>query len=85
MKEYQIDIGHRAVWVNGPAGECIGRFGIMGIDVHRRIEDQHLGECLDCTHDRVTPADWHRFQKSMLTHHSVDLSAVPMPVFIREK
>lgn len=81
----QIDIGHRAIWVNAETGECIGRFGVYGIDVHRRMVDQHLGECLDCTHGRVTPAEWTRFQESMLAHHGVDLSDVDMPSFVHQE
>jgi hypothetical protein len=79
--EAEIIIGSRAIWVNAPTGECIGRFGVWGIDVHRRMQDQHLGECLDCTHARVTTKDWARFQASMLEHHAVDLSGVPVPNF----
>lgn len=82
--EHQVEVGHRAVWVNaGDNGECLGRFGLYGIDVHRRISEQHLGQCLDCTHGRTTSSDWTRFQQSMLEHHGVDLSAVTMPSFVR--
>jgi hypothetical protein len=80
----EVQIGAQAVWVNAPTGECIGRFGVYGIDVHRPIAEQHLGQCLDCTHERVTPKDWTRFQNSMLTYHGVDLSAVEMPSFVKE-
>jgi hypothetical protein len=79
----QVDIGHRAIWVNSET-ECIGRFGMFGIDVHRRLADQHLGlgECLDCTHTRTTPDDWRKFQNSMLAHHGVDLSHIAVPSFV---
>lgn len=83
---HAVEIGARAVWVNaGDTGECLGRFGVYGIDVHRRISNQHLGECLDCTHARTTAADWQRFQRSMLAHHEVDLSGVPTPGFVKEQ
>lgn len=84
MAIIEIQIGTRAIWVNADTGECIGRFGVYGIDVHRPVADQHLGECLECTHGRTTREDWHRFQRSMLAHHGVDMSGVPMPDFVRE-
>jgi hypothetical protein len=77
-----IQIGTRAIWVNASTGECLGRFGLMGIDVHRRIEDQGQGECLNCTHGKTTRADWARFQRSMLKFHGVDLSHVPAPRWV---
>ena len=81
---HEVLIGHQAVWVNGGRGECLGRFGIWGIDVHRRVDEQHLGQCLDCTHSQTTPDDWGRFQKSMLMHHGVDLFHIRMPSFVKE-
>lgn len=82
----EVQIGHRAVWVNAGTGECIGRFGVYGIDVHHGLADQaERGECLDCTHARTGPADWLRFQRSMLEHHGVDLSKVPMPKFVENQ
>lgn len=82
MNEFEILVGDRAVWINDSFG-CLGRFGVMGIDVHRKLDDQHLGQCLDCTHAKVNPQDWTRFQSSMMTHHGVDLSHVEMPDFAR--
>jgi hypothetical protein len=81
-----IQIGHRAIWVHaGDTGECLGRFGVYGIDVHRRIGDQCSGQCLDCTHNRTTADDWNRFQRSMLAYHGVDLSHIPMPSFVQDQ
>lgn len=80
-----VEIGRRAVWVHAnDTGECLGRFGVYGIDVHRRISEQNLGQCLDCTHGPTTAADWHRFQNSMLEHHGVDIFAVDAPAFVKE-
>jgi hypothetical protein len=79
----EIQIGPRAIWVNADTGECIGRFGVWGIDVHRRMADQHLGECLNCTHARTTSDDWIEFQRSMLVHHGVDLSRIETPSFVK--
>ena len=83
-QEIEILVGHHAVWVNGPNGDCLGRFGRMGVDVHRSAAEQMagLGECLDCTHAPVTAKDWHRFVRSMLLHYSVDLSHLAVPSFV---
>lgn len=80
---FQIQIGHRAVWVNAATGECIGRFGIFGVDVHRTASEQHLGKCLDCTHGRVTASDWQRFVTSMLHYHGVDIAGMAVPEFAK--
>lgn len=63
------------VWVNGPEG-LLGRFGRYGIDIHRPLEEQTTGgECLFCTHSRVTPRDWDLFCQKMLEHFDIDVSA----------
>ena len=80
--KYEILIGTCAIWVNADTGECIGRFGRFGIDIHRRVEDQHLGQCLYCTHARVTAYDWVQFKVGMRMFHGVDLSRVDMPRFV---
>ena len=80
--KFEIMVGARAVWVNADTGECIGRFGLYGVDVHRRVADQHLGECLACPHGRVTADDWRLFQTAMLDHYEIDLSHLAMPDFV---
>lgn len=80
--KYIIQIGSRAIWISGPQGECLGRFGVYGIDIHRRLSGQHLGECLDCTHGRVNYSDWVRFVRGMSKHHDVDLSSLMTPGFV---
>lgn len=68
------------VWVNAPSGECIGRFGRQGIDVHRTIADQiGLGECLHCTHAPTTAADWDTFVEKMQEHHGVKIARQHRP------
>lgn len=52
----QISSDGITVWINGSQG-LIARFGRMGIDIH--CEDK--GECLFCTHCRVTAKDWDLF------------------------
>ena len=71
MIDHEIISDGVTVWVN-TAILCIGRFGRMGIDVHRgTIEEQRVSECLDCTHGPVSPEDWERFKSSMLKFHGV--------------
>ncbi len=84
VPDYQIDGGHAAVWVSCADGSCIGRFGKMGIDVHKTLTQQLAGEgeCLECTHGRTTPADWHRFVASMMKHYQIDLSDMEMPEWL---
>jgi len=61
------------VWVNGPRG-LLGRFGRNGLDVHRPVEDQQeKGECLFCTHEPTTLADWKVFVEKMLLHFGVSV------------
>lgn len=62
---HQIDSDGVTVWVNGAFG-LLGRFGRNGIDVHRPVEDQMVrGECLHCTHEPTTAADWDIFVSKM--------------------
>lgn len=57
----------RTVWVNGPDGLCIGRFGRRGIDVHRSMAEQlKTGkQCLACTHSRPDLVGWEQFIRLM--------------------
>ncbi len=78
--QVQIDTGANAVWVN-TATYCIGRFGRMGIDIHRDLGAQTdgQGECLLCTHGAVSEADWDAFVAGMLEHHGVTVPASAKP------
>lgn len=81
----QIQVGTRAVWINAnDTGECIGRFGVFGSEVHRRISEQRLGYYLEVTSGRVTMKDWHYFQESMLAHYGIDLLHIAVPSFVSE-
>ena len=61
------------VWVNGPGG-LLGRFGRNGVDIHRPLNDQEeKGECLSCTHEPTTLADWNLFVQQMLKHCGVSV------------
>ncbi len=57
----------QTVWVHDENdGSCIGRFGRMGIDIHRPIAEQvEHGQCLMCTHGRTGPDEWRRFVVAM--------------------
>jgi hypothetical protein len=76
-EEVEITYGHSAVWVN--TSVCLGRFGIMGIDVHSNVAAQIAGEqkCLYCTHAKTTIADWHRFIIAMK-----EFCDQPIPIFL---
>lgn len=73
----QIETDGRTVWVNGHDGMCLGRFSQVGIDIHRSFADQAagLGECLECTHEPATAADWDRFQAGMMAHHGIQVAS----------
>jgi hypothetical protein len=74
MRDTQIDTDGITVWVNDSNG-CIARFGVMGIDVHHKLEEQkRQGECLFCTHAKVTAQDWDTFKAKVLEHHGVVVS-----------
>jgi hypothetical protein len=57
----------QTVWVNGSNG-AIGRFGVLGVDIHNEAND----DCLDCSHKRTTIEDWHYFVEAMVRIYSID-------------
>lgn len=68
---FEITTNGTTVWVNGEQS-LLGRFGKMGIDVHRPLDANGCdGECLYCTHEPVTERDWETFKVKMLGHHGV--------------
>ena len=71
---YEVQVGLNAVWVNVETGECLGRFGKMGIDVHQTVAKQMEGypQCLFCTHSATTKKDWEDFVSAMARHHAID-------------
>ena len=74
----------RTVWVNGPDGSCLGRFGLLGVDIHRSATDQINGEpeCLVCTHGRVSPTEWRHFVTAMAEHHGIQIPPELRPNFL---
>ena len=81
MRDYDVVSDGLTVWVNAASGECLGRFGKFGIDVHKKVEDQRDGasECLFCTHGPTTLADWEAFRVSMALHHRVQVGDTHRP------
>jgi hypothetical protein len=52
----------------------------MGIDVHRPMdEQQEKGECLYCTHEPVTRADWDVFVAKMKEHLGITVPKRYLP------
>ena len=80
---FLIDTDGRTVWVTGSDGSCIGRFGRMGVDVHRPFEQQldGKGECLTCTHGPTGDAEWQLFVAEMLRHHEVGINDAYRPAY----
>lgn len=50
----------KTVWVNNESGDCLARFGTLGIDNHTSTEEQLNGasQCLYCTHGKTDINDW---------------------------
>lgn len=84
--EYAIESDGITVWVN-TGFECIGRFGRMGIDIHRTMDQQMKGgsECLECTHGPVSRLDWERFKEAMLEYYGVAVDDEHMPARFRDQ
>lgn len=82
-----IESDDRTVWVHASDGSCIGRFGWMGVDIHRPFEEQTagVGECLCCTHGPTGIEEWRLFVTEMKRHHDVDVSDRHMPQRLRGK
>jgi hypothetical protein len=63
---HQIMSDGVTVWVNGPDGCSVARFGRAGIDIHRPFEEQRTqGACLFCTHAETTYDDWKLFRQKV--------------------
>ena len=79
-KQYQIATDSVTVWVNGVS--CLGRFGRLGIDIHRSITDEQKtkGECLFCTHGETTVRDWYTFVEKMYDLHHIVVPARYKPI-----
>jgi hypothetical protein len=73
IERFEISSDGRTVWVNGEAA-LLGRFGVMGIDIHRPVDEQNsLGECLHCTHGPTGLPDWEVFVIKMKEHFDIQV------------
>ena len=83
--DIDIDIDIRSdgktVWVNAADGSCIGRFGRAGIDIHKTGSQQLAGEgeCLFCTHEPTTEADYDLFTARMQQLYGVTVGPEHRP------
>lgn len=70
-EKVQLLTDGRTCWVNTENGECIGRWGRLGIDVHHTVEQQriHGKQCLEC----VQGGSWERFCDAMHGHYGVNI------------
>lgn len=72
----QVSADGRTVWVHAADGSTVGRFSAtFGMDVHRTVTEQLRGEgqCLHCTHEAPTQAQWEEFCHLMMTHHGISV------------
>ena len=81
---YEITTNGTTVWVNGATG-LLGRFGIHGIDIHRKLEEQsEKGQCLFCTHETTTGHDWMTFVAKMKELHGIEVPVLEFtPIRLR--
>ncbi|WGK63474.1 hypothetical protein QAO71_17030 (plasmid) [Halopseudomonas sp. SMJS2] len=77
--DYEVIISGQAdtVWINGPDGSCVGRFGLMGVDLHTTVSEQMDGasQCRLCTHGKPTPEDWTLFREKASEWWNVEIPA----------
>lgn len=75
--DIQVSLDRSTVWVHYADGSTIGRFSKKwGIDVHRTVTEQIAGasQCLSCTHDAPTAAQWEEFCALMEQHYAIPIS-----------
>lgn len=65
----------KTVWVNNSSGDCIARFGALGIDIHTSVEEQLKGasQCLFCTHRKTDINDWKAFKVKVKELFGIDV------------
>lgn len=73
-------VSGRTVWINGPDGGSIARFGLGGIDIHRTAREQAAqGACLYCTHTSPTRADWDLFVDKVRELYGIEVGEEHRP------
>ena len=66
--QVQVSQDGQTVWVHSMDGSTVGRFSRrFGLDVHRTVTEQLQGapQCLHCTHEVPSHADWVLFWRLM--------------------
>jgi hypothetical protein len=75
--KYQLECSENknAVWIHASDGSTVGRFGIMGVDLHNTATEQMAGkpECRLCTHGRVTEDDWTLFKDKVYEWWGIEI------------
>jgi hypothetical protein len=83
-KLYEVISDGITVWVNGSQGN-LARFGRNGIDIHRPpLQMLQKGECLYCTHEKVTAADWDLFVAKVKEHYGIEIEEQYRPDRFKE-
>lgn len=77
-----VETDGNTVWVQNAQGDCLARFGRLGIDIHRSTAAQLAGEsqCLFCTHERTTIEDWELFRQKVKHLHGIEVPEEAMPM-----
>ena len=80
-KKCEINYDGTTVWVNGENGDCLARFGRLGIDIHHSARDQIAGQpqCLSCTHTKPDGKDWENFKLDMAALYHVEIPEEARP------
>lgn len=75
-EQVEVSADKGTVWVHARDGSTVGRFSkVFGMDVHTTITQQLAGarECLHCTHEKPTQADWLKFCDLLLQHYNIEV------------
>lgn len=75
MYEIQEAATKDRLWIHGPDGSTVGRFGLMGIDLHNSITEQLNGapQCRLCTPGPATLEHWELFREKAKEWWGVDV------------
>lgn len=70
----QVSADKGTMWVHATDGSTVGRFSKkFGMDVHNTVTAQMSGQsqCLHCTHEPATEAQWHVFTALIAQHFNI--------------
>lgn len=81
---HEIITDGKTVWVNGPFGECLGRFSNLAYEVLRTMEEQERGmPPLRMTITRESSIhDWFKFCGAVMLHHRINVFTSPPPRYL---